>query len=227
MPVRFCEPAPEAQPSGIPTAWCSARRTPEPRLSICSGRPTCRQTLRADAVRARGARTGGRRATAAPDRERQRRAARRARALARAARADEQRHEHGGVDLRRDREPEQDAARGSAPVEDRTDRAEGHQRRRRGRIASSGTARAARLPPEAPTRHAMRAVDARRAVEREHDQHRRACEGEDHQRLEGRVVPVLRRRDERRDDERHERQRADTRRGSPGRARRPSSIRSP
>ena len=37
---------PEAQPSGIPKAWWSARRTPDPRLSIWSGRPACRHTLR-------------------------------------------------------------------------------------------------------------------------------------------------------------------------------------
>ena len=46
VPVRFCEPEPDAQPSGMPSAWWSASNTPEPRLSICNGRPSCRQTLR-------------------------------------------------------------------------------------------------------------------------------------------------------------------------------------
>ena len=46
VPVRFCEPDPDAQPSGMPSAWWSASSTPEPRLSICSGRPSWRQTLR-------------------------------------------------------------------------------------------------------------------------------------------------------------------------------------
>ena len=30
VPVRFCEPDPDAQPSGIPSAWWSASNTPEP-----------------------------------------------------------------------------------------------------------------------------------------------------------------------------------------------------
>ena len=56
-PVRFCDPDPDAQARGIPAALCSASSTLEPRLSIWSGLPSCRQTLRATpsgATRANG-----------------------------------------------------------------------------------------------------------------------------------------------------------------------------
>ena len=46
-PERFCDPEPDAQASGIPAVLWSTSSTAAPRLSICSGRPSCRQTLRA------------------------------------------------------------------------------------------------------------------------------------------------------------------------------------
>ena len=106
---QVLRPGPRRPAERHPEAWWRPSRTPEPRLSICSGRPAWRQTLRATPSGATSA-NGSRRAL--PSRASARGAQRRAAPPPLPGPGDEQRQEHGRVDLRRDRERRAGPGRG-------------------------------------------------------------------------------------------------------------------
>ena len=174
--------------------WCSASRTPAPRLSICSGRDVWRSVLVPDPVRARARRTAARR------RRRRRRGRRARRSASRRPRRFQTKatkigSEHDRVDLRRD------------PEAERAERRAGRGRRRaprapprrappaRGRSASArrSRARAARAP-RARSAAASRRVRRPVADERERDERDHGHPADRHQRSRrrGRTKPARR-----------------------------------
>ena len=127
VPVRFCEPLPDVHPSPIPTAWWSTSRTPAPRLSICSGRPTCRpseSSTPSGAITRNPAYASTIGAAARPSDDRE---------LAPSAtppRVDrERRQEEGRIELDRCRDPDDERGRSATPRQRERERSDDERRR--------------------------------------------------------------------------------------------------
>ena len=120
---------------------------------------------------------------------------------------DDEREQHGRIDLRRDRDAEDDGSEPVTATQERRQRGSGHRRRKQ--IEARERERAEQQEAAEEERHGDGAI-ARRAAQSlvaDQQQQRDAGDRDDHQRRKRRVVVVLVAGEERRHDERDERAR--------------------